>query len=71
MNFLVRMFDERFREHRRRSTTFAGMAGGFVAIALFEYRLFRFHVWSWDLLAVALAMVLVKVVLMIWYSLKD
>ncbi len=63
--------DERFLEHRRRSTSMAGIVGGLVALLLFEYRIFHDHIISWDLLAVALAMVTAKLSLMIWYRFKD
>jgi hypothetical protein len=68
---LGQFVDERFLEHRRRSTSLAGIVGGLVAICLFEYRFFSSHIWSWDLLAVAVSMVVVKLSLMIWYRFKD
>ena len=71
MSFLSRIFDERFLEHRKRSTSLAGIIGGVLAICLFEYRYFVDHRWSWDLLAVALTFVGVKLALMIWYYLTD
>jgi hypothetical protein len=71
MSLLERLFDERFLEHRRRSTSLAGVSCAVVAIVLFAYRYYFDHVWSWDLLAVVLANVLVKLALMTWYSLKD
>jgi hypothetical protein len=71
MNLLERMFDERFLEHRRRSTSLAGVLSAAVAILLFAYRFYFDHRWSWDLLAVVLTNVLVKLALMTWYSLKD
>jgi hypothetical protein len=43
------------------------MVGAVVAVGLFEYRLLIDHVWSWDLLAVGIAMVVVKLALMAWY----
>ena len=67
MKFLGKMVDERFLEHRRRSTSVAGMVGAVVAIGLFEYRFLVDHVWSWDLLSVGNAMVTVKLLLMTWY----
>jgi hypothetical protein len=63
--------DERFLEHRRRSTAAAGIVACLVAVGLFEYRFFVNHIWSWDLLAVALAMVAVKMSLMLWYRFTD
>jgi len=65
------LVDERFLEHRRRSSSVGGIAGALVAIGLFEYRYFVDRVWSWDLLAVAVTMVGVKLALMVWYRLTD
>ena len=67
MRFLGKVVDERFLEHRRRSTSVAGVAGGIAAVGLFEYRLLFDHVWSWDLLAVGITVAVVKLALMIWY----
>jgi hypothetical protein len=71
MSFLSKLVDERFRSHRRRSTSLAGIAGGVLAIGLFAYRFYFDHVWSWDLLAVGVAFVAVKVALMVWYLATD
>ena len=65
------MVDERFLTHRQRSTSLASFAGVLVAGGLFWYRLFFNSFWSWDLLAVAIAMVVVKSALMVWYHLTD
>jgi hypothetical protein len=59
--------DERFLEHRRRSTSMAGIVAALVAVGLFEFRCFHDHFISWDLLAVAFSMVLVKLSMMVWY----
>jgi hypothetical protein len=64
---LSRLIDERFWEYRRRSTSVAGIASTALAIGLFEYRYFISHVWSWDLLAIGIAFVAVKLALMAWY----
>jgi hypothetical protein len=69
--FLGKFVDERFLEHRRRSTSLAGIAACLVALALFEYRFFVNHFWSWDLLAVAITMVVVKMSMMVWYRFHD
>lgn len=37
------------------------------AVVLFEYRFFVNHRWSWDLLAVAVTFVAIKLALMAWY----
>jgi hypothetical protein len=67
---LRNLVDERFLEYRRRSTSLAGIAACLVAVALFEYRFFHDHVWSWDLLAVAFSMVAVKMSMMLWYRFR-
>jgi hypothetical protein len=69
--FLGQFVDERFLEHRRRSTSVAGLAGALVAAAVLEYKIFAKGVISWDLLAVLGTMVAVKMTLMIWYKLRD
>ena len=71
MSFLERMFDERFLEHRKRSTSTGGRVAVALAMVLFAYRYYADHRWSGDLLAVALTGVGAKLVLMTWYSLKD
>jgi len=71
MNLLHKWVDERFLEHRKRSTSAAGIAGGLAAIALWAYRYYVEHRFSADLLAVALVIVGVKVALMAWYTLRD
>jgi hypothetical protein len=69
--FLGRAFDERFLDRRRRSTSLGGIIGCIVAVVLFEYRFFVNHRWSWDLLAVALTIVGVKMTMMAWYLITD
>lgn len=71
MSFLTRLLDERFFAHRRRSTSAAGITSAVLAIVLFEYRFLRFHVWDWNLLAVGLTFVAIKMALMTWYYLTD
>ncbi|HEY6489109.1 MAG: hypothetical protein WCC26_19955 [Terracidiphilus sp.] len=63
--------DERFLEHRRRSSSFAGIAAACLALALFEYRYFWGHVWSWDLLSIALVFVVIKLSMMLWFRAND
>jgi hypothetical protein len=67
MSLLSRLVDERFLEYRRRSSSTAGIIGGVLAILLFEYRYFVDHRWNWDLFAVGVTFVAVKVALMAWY----
>lgn len=68
---LGRAIDERFLNHRLRSTSYAGMVATVITVGLFEYRYFHDHVWSWDLLAVALTFVGVKLAVMCWYLFTD
>jgi len=68
---LGNVVDERFLTHRLRSTSAAGVAGGFVATVLFAYRYFVGHMWSWDLLIVSATIVGVKLALLTWYRLTD
>jgi hypothetical protein len=68
--FLCKFVDERFLEHRRRSSSIAGIAAACLAVALFEYRFFRDQIWSWDLLAVALTFVVLKMSLFTWFRFK-
>ncbi len=71
MMFFSKWVDERFLTHRLRSTSIAGVSGGVLAVAIFEYRLLFQHVWSWDLLAVGITIAVVKLALMTWYSFTD
>jgi hypothetical protein len=68
---LNKFVDERFLEHRRRSSSLAGFATLLVSGALFEYRIFINHILSWDLLAVILTFGLVKISLFSWYRFND
>ena len=69
--FLSALVDERFLEHRRRSSSTAGFATLLVAGALFEYRIFVSHIVSWDLFAVIATFGLVKMSLFFWYRFND
>jgi hypothetical protein len=65
---ILRAFvDERFLEHRRRSSGLAGFATLFVAGGLFEYRIFANHIVSWDLLAVVATFGVIKMSSFFWY----
>jgi len=68
---LRKLADERFLEHRRRSSSIAGFATLLVAGALWEYRFFADHVISWDLLAVIVTFAVVKMSLFFWYRFND
>lgn len=65
--FLGRLLDERFFEFRRRSTSVAGIAAAELALVLFLYRYYADHVLRWDLLAVGVTFLVVKLGLMTWY----
>lgn len=64
---LGKFVDERFLDHRRRSSSIAGIAAAVLAVVLFEYRFFFDHIWSWDLLAIALTFVVLKMSLFTWF----
>ncbi len=66
-----RVVDERFLNHRLRSTSLAGIIGALVALGLFAYRYYGTGVWSWDLFTVATTFVVVKITVLIWYALRD
>jgi hypothetical protein len=63
--------DERFLTHRLRSSSTAGILTGILATLLFGWRYYIDHVWSWDLLAVAVTFVAAKWALMAWYRFTD
>lgn len=66
-----RILDERFLDHRRRSSTFAVMAGALVSGGLVEYHLLHDHRIDWGLFSVLIAMVVVKLSAMAWFRLRD
>lgn len=63
--------DERFLEHRRRSSSVASFAGAIIAVGIFEYRILWEHRISWDLLAIVAAMAAVKMGTFAWYRMND
>jgi hypothetical protein len=69
--FLGQFVDERYLEHRRIASSAAGIIAAVLAVVLFEYRYFRYGVLSWDLAAVAVVFVVIKVGLFLWYRLRD
>lgn len=69
--FLNAFVDERFLDHRRRSSSTAGFAALLVAGTIFEYRLFASHILSWDLLVVIATFAVVKLSLFAWYRFHD
>lgn len=66
-----RIIDERFLDHRRRSSTFAMMAGAVLAGGLFEYDLLRYHRLDWQLAAVLLGMIITKYSAFTWFRLHE
>ena len=68
---LGRAIDERFLQHRLKSSSLGGIVGGMFAILLWAHRFYVNHVWSWDLFAVVLVIVGVKWAVMGWYLLTD
>jgi len=65
--FLGKYVDERFLDHRRRSSSVAGIATALLALILFEYRLFHDNVWDWSFFGLAVAFVVIKFSLFTWY----
>jgi hypothetical protein len=68
---LRKVVDERFLNYRLRSSSVSGIVGALVAIGLFEYKLFTKHIWSWELLTVIGAMVVVKLSMMARFLMRD
>jgi hypothetical protein len=66
-----RVIDERFLNHRLKSTSLAGVISAVLALVLFEYRYFFNHIWSWDLFSVGATFVAVKLAVMAWYLITD
>ena len=71
VSVLGSVVDERFLQHRLRSTSLAGIIGGVLAISMFAYRFYIQNVWNWDLCIVAATIVLVKVGAMLWFRFTD
>ena len=69
--YLRAFVDERFLDHRRRSSSTAGFASLIVAGSIFEYRIFASHIISWDLLAIITTFAVVKLSLFAWYRFHD
>jgi hypothetical protein len=65
------VIDERFLNHRLRSTSTAGIVGGVLATVLWFYRYVTEHRFDWDLFAVAVTIAAVKLALMAWYRFTD
>ena len=67
----IPFIDERFLEHRRRSTSTAGIATAMAALLLWAYHYYIDHVARWELFALGLGFVVIKMSLMAWYRIKD
>ena len=68
---LIGTIDERFLAHRLRSTSAGGMAGVTLALLLFLYHLRVDHLPRWDLFAVGVTAVAVKLAVLVWYRITD
>lgn len=68
---LGKFVDERFLEHRRRSTSIAGVATLWLTVGLCEYQWFHDHVCRWDLLTLVGCFCVVKMSLVAWYRCHD
>ena len=63
--------DERFLEHRRRSTSIAGMITAALALLVFLYRTWFLRVIDWDLFAVGVTFVVIKLTVLLWDRVRD
>ena len=63
--------DERFREHQRRSTSAAAIAGTVTLFALLEYHLLVEHRVPWDLVWAIYAIGATKIAYMLWYRFRN
>lgn len=68
--FLRKSVDERFLEHRRRSTSMAGMVCLIMTGVLIEYHYFADHFFSWELMSLILIYAVVKFSMMAWYRFR-
>jgi len=71
MSIINRLIDERFLAHRQRATSIGGTAAAVLAICLFAWHLYIDNIVSWDLFAIGLTAVVVKLTVMIWSGLTD
>jgi len=69
--FLNKFVDERFLDHRRRSSSIAGFSVLILAACIFEYRLLFEHMISWDMGAIVLTFAVVKMSLFTWYRIHS
>ena len=64
---LGQFVDERFLDHRRRASSFAGIVTAVLAVMLWEYRFLRYGIWDWDLFAIVMVFLVLKMTLFFWY----
>ncbi len=64
-------FDERFQQHRFKSTSHAAVVGGALTGGWFLYGHFVHGHFRWDLMSILLAMALTKIAAMAYYRLRD
>lgn len=69
--FLGPFVDERFLEHRRRSSSFAGIVAACLALVFLEYQFLWSHLWNWDLFSIIMTFLAIKLSMMIWFRMKD
>ena len=67
---LGKFVDERFLEHRLRSSSAAGIAAAIAGLLLFEYRWLHDGIWSWDIAVPVLVFLVLKLSLFTWYRLN-
>ena len=63
--------DERFWTHRLRSTSIGGLTAVLLAAAFFFYHLFHDHNIQWEFFAIVATAAVVKMGVLLWYSLTD
>jgi hypothetical protein len=68
---LKKFVDERFLDHRRRSSSIAGFTTLFAALCIFEYRAIFKHIISWDMVALILIFAVVKTSICTWLRYRD
>lgn len=69
--WLRQFVDERFLDHRRRSSSTAGFAALFAALCFFEYHIFAQHFISWELIAIMATFAIVKTTSFFWYRSRN
>jgi hypothetical protein len=68
---LNKFVDERFLDHRRRSSSVAGFATLILAGSIFEYRLIFNHLIDWEMFTIVLFFGVVKMSMFTWYRMND